>query len=158
MSSVETRVLQYKTLADKWSKQTGVPAALILATIEQESGGNPSATRHEPGFLRRHAKGCNQLAESAHVSPEAVATSYGLMQLLLSTAWGYMSKDDRAKPVEALLDVERNIRYGAAHLAALSLTHHGTRAIAGAYNGGGETSQYARNIEALERKYEELIN
>ena len=55
MSSVKSptapaRVLQYKPTAEKWSRQTGVPAALILAVIDQESDGRAEARRYEPRY------------------------------------------------------------------------------------------------------------
>ena len=60
--------------------------------------------------------------------PGVVATGYGLMQLMLPLAWGYMGPDvRRGDMVAALLDPEQNIRFGAAHLGVLirkELTKH----------------------------------
>ena len=155
------KVMQWITPANRWAKQTGVPAALILATIQQESGGNPKAVRYEAGYEQRYSNRCNEIARSAHLKTSEVATSYGLMQLMLPLAWGYLSAADKLSPIQALYDPDKNIRYGAAHLAALikgrPITAAVIRDVAGKYNGAGSDSAYARNVCALWRKYEEAI-
>ena len=155
------KVMQWITPAKRWAKQTGVPAALILATIQQESGGNPKAVRYEAGYEQRYSNRCNEIARSAHLKTSEVATSYGLMQLMLPLAWGYMSAADKLSPIQALYDPDKNIRYGAAHLAALikgrPITPAVIRDVAGKYNGAGSDSAYARNVCALWCKYEEAI-
>ena len=155
------KMARWKTLAQKWSRQTGCPAALILAVIQQESGGNPKAARYEAGYEQRYSNRCNEIARSAHLKTSEVATSYGLMQLMLPLAWGYLSAADKLSPIQALYDPDKNIRYGAAHLAALikgrPITAAVIRDVAGKYNGAGSDSAYARNVCALWRKYEEAI-
>ena len=154
-------VIQRRELAEKWSLRTHVPAALILAVIQQESGGNPKAVRYEAGYEQRYSNRCNEIARSAHLKTSEVATSYGLMQLMLPLAWGYMSASDKPDPIAALCDPDKNIRYGAAHLAALikgrPITPAVIRDVAGKFNGAGSDSAYARNVCALWRKYEEAI-
>lgn len=155
------KVMQWITPANRWAKQTGVPAALILATIQQESGGNPKANRYEAGYEKRYAARCTEIARATHLTTGEVATSYGLMQLMLPLAWGYLSAADKLSPIQALYDPDKNIRYGAAHLAALikgrPITPAVIRDVAGKYNGAGSDSAYARNVCALWRKYEEAI-
>ena len=155
------KVMQWLAPAKRWAKQTGVPAALILATIQQESGGNPKAVRYEAGYEQRYSNRCKEIARSAHLKTSEVATSYGLMQLMLPLAWGYLSAADKLSPIQALYDPDKNIRYGAAHLAALikgrPITAAVIRDVAGKYNGAGSDSAYARNVCALWRKYEEAI-
>ena len=56
----------------RWGEQLGVPAELILATIANESGGNPKAIRFEPKYQ-------SDAATPGQVSP-------GLMQTLIQTA------------------------------------------------------------------------
>lgn len=117
------KIARWRTLADKWSRQTGCPAALILATIQQESGGCETATRFEAEFLTNNPKlepRVRLIMQRCSLSQSAVTTSYGLMQLMLTTAWGYLSEADIGpQVVAALLDPDKNIRYGAAHLGAL---------------------------------------
>ena len=158
---MNTKVMQWSGLALKWAKQTGTPAALILATIEMESGGNPKANRYESGYEKRYASRCTEIARAAHLNASEVATSYGLMQLMLPLAWGYLSAADKAEPIAALYDPDKNIRYGTAHLASLikgrPITPAVIRDVAGKFNGAGSDSAYARNVCALWRKYEEAI-
>ena len=177
MSDVNTKVFRWKYLAEKWGRQTGCPPALILAVIEQESGGAPAATRFEPNYLTKYESRCREISKAAGIAPEAAATSYGLMQLMMPLAWGYMGPDARKDPVGALLDADQNVRFGAAHLGVLirkELAKENTvlhlllgmprtvdaaivRIAAGRYNGAGSGSAYARNVCALWRKYEALL-
>ena len=159
---MKDKVKQWLSLAEKWSRQTGVPVALILATIEQESGGNPKATRYEPEYLDRYVRGNKKnemIAETCKLDYMQIATSYGLMQLMFPLAYGY-----GARSLEDVLDPDHNIRYGAAHLGTLikncrfpSTEMICIRTVAGAYNGAGSGSGYARNIEALYLQYERWI-
>lgn len=151
------KVMQWITPANRWAKQTGVPAALILATIQQESGGNPKAVRYEAGYEQRYSNRCNEIARSAHLKTSEVATSYGLMQLMLPLAWGYLSAADKLSPIQALYDPDKNIRYGAAHLASLikgrPISGAVIRDVAGKFNGAGSDSAYACNVGSLWLRY-----
>lgn len=172
------KVLRWRTLAEKWSRQTGCPAALVLATIQQESGGDPAATRYEPEYEERYKARCEEIALACRLPVEKVATSYGLMQLMLPVAWGYMGAGQkRGDVVAVLLDPEQNVRFGAAHLGmwlskklaayndpiSIALGERRqidaaiVRAAAGKYNGsnnGSADSAYARNVCALWQRYE----
>lgn len=169
------KVLRWRTLAEKWSRQTGCPAALVLATIQQESGGDPAATRYEPEYEERYKARCEEIARAYRLSTKDIATSYGLMQLMLPLAWGYMGPEmRRGNIVVALLDPDHNIRFGAAHLGVLlkkELAWHNdavclalgeerridaaiVRSVAGRFNGGGSGSAYARNVCVLWQRYE----
>ncbi|WP_288333343.1 transglycosylase SLT domain-containing protein [Cloacibacillus porcorum] len=172
------KVIRWLAPAQRWSRQTGCPAALILAIIQQESGGDPAATRYEPGYEEKYKARCDEIARACRLSLEVVATSYGLMQLMLPLAWGYMGPDvRRGNVVATLLDPEQNIRFGAAHLGILlkkELARHNdamslalglrkeidaavVRAVAGRYNGGGSGSAYVRNVCALWQRYEKYL-
>ena len=156
------KMARWKTLAQKWSRPTKCPAALILATIQQESGGQPGVSKYEPGYEREHLARCKEISRATGLATKDIATSYGLMQLMVPTAWGYLSAVDKgAGVITALLDPDKNIRYGAAHLAALikgrPITPAVIRDVAGKFNGAGSDSAYARNVCALWRKYEEAI-
>ncbi|MEG1544870.1 MAG: transglycosylase SLT domain-containing protein [Tannerellaceae bacterium] len=154
-----------------WSGRTGCPAALILAVMQQESGGQPNVTRYEAEYKDRYGKSTKfrDILVATGYEPEDVATSYGLMQLMLPLAWGYMSANQKNESAKIyLLDPEQNIRYGAAHLTALlqkntlfdvnnknkNLFGDEVRRVAGAYNGAGSDSAYARNVCALWQRYE----
>lgn len=158
MNTVEQRVLSFLPLAEKWARQTGVPVALILATIEMESGGRVTCEKFEPTFRLSPKTGAAMT--EAGVSPREQRTSYGLMQMMLPVAWGY-----GARSKADLFDANKAIRYGTAHIAALAQHRKAVkpyddahiRAIAGAYNGSGAAGRYAANVLALCRKYQGLI-
>lgn len=172
------KVIRWLAPAQRWSRHTGCPPELILAIIQQESGGDPAATRHEPGYEEKYKARCEEIARACRLSTKEVATSYGLMQLMLPLAWGYMGPNvRRGNVVATLLDPEQNIRFGAAHLGILlkkELARHNdaislalglrkeidaavVRAVAGRYNGGGSGSAYARNVCALWQRYEKYL-
>lgn len=154
------KVSRWLTSARKWGKQTDLPPALILAVIQQESGGNPLASRHEPRYLEQYGNTdkFKNIVERTMLYPQDIATSYGLMQLMVPTAWGYLSsyhKDNNV--IKILLDPDLNIRYGAAHLSALFKKHGSIKGAAGRYNAAGANSQYARNVEALYWRYDKWM-
>lgn len=156
---VLSKVMQYVTFAKKWAYNTNVDAALILAIIHQESGGNPCVTRKESGYKALY--GNSDKIQSIHrltkLSVDKICTSYGLMQLMLPTAWGYInSKYQDEYVIEHLLDPYNNIRYGAAHLSTLIKKCNGDiwQAVQ-RYN--GVSSQYANNVIALTKEYKEAI-
>ena len=172
------KVTQWRKLAEYWGRQTECPAALILAVIEQESGGDKDAVRYEPEYEKRYKARCEEIATEAGITVSQVASSYGLMQLMLPLAWGYMSKEQRdGNVVATLCDPAQNVRFGAAHLAVLlrkELAKHNDavslalglrkeidggiiRAVAGRYNGAGSSSAYAKSVCSLWRKYGEWL-
>lgn len=168
------KVTQWRELAEYWGRQTECPAALILAVIEQESGGDKDAVRYEPEYEKRYKARCEEIATEAGITVSQVASSYGLMQLMLPLAWGYMGDEQRRDDVTALLLYpSQNVRFGSAHLGVLlrkELAKHNTavnlimgkrkeidggiiRAVAGKYNGAGSSSVYAKNVCSLWRRY-----
>jgi uncharacterized protein YcbK (DUF882 family) len=161
--STSEKVSRWWNLVDKWAVQTGVSQSLILAVIQRESGGDPNAKRYEPAYEKSYVLGSPErlkLCETLGISTRDAATSWGLMQLMFFTAYGY-----GAKTVKDLLDPDKNIRFGAAHLGALIKTHGGKEAALAAYNGGGKgatdwklgndttATKYAKNVMALYNEY-----
>lgn len=142
---VSEKVLMWKDLAEKWGKQTGVPKELILAVIQMESGGNPKAKRYEPEYQRKYFASAKfeEIQRVARISPQEVATSYGLMQLMPMTAWGYLSTVDKSPSlITALLDPSKNIRYASAHIATLAKKNRGNLQYAARdYNGTGQKAE-----------------
>lgn len=156
-----SNVTRWFNLAEKWSKQTGVPVELILATIHQESGGKPEATRAEPGYAKTYGSSAkfHNIISRTGLTPQEAASSYGLMQLMVPTAWGYLSERHKgANVIATLKDPDMGIRYGTAHLLTMMRKSKDVKVIAGAYNGAGANSQHARNVDALCKRYKEWID
>ena len=174
----DDKVTRWRKLAEYWGRQTECPAALILAVIEQESGGDKEAVRYEPEYEKKYKARCGEISGKADIAVPCVASSYGLMQLMLPLAWGYMSKEQRDGNVVAILcDPVQNVRFGAAHLAVLlrkELARYNDavslalglrkeidggiiRAVAGRYNGAGSSSAYAKNVCSLWKRYGEWL-
>ena len=157
-------------LAQKWGRLIGVQPALILAVVQQESGGRAGAVRAELGYLAKygHSSKFNQIIKITGLAPAQIAASYGLMQLMLPLAWGYMSEGDKGpNAIVALLDPENNVRYGSAHLAVLlkqvcscmkrNIDEDVVRAVAARYNGCNLYDDYADNVVALWRRYDKWL-
>lgn len=160
-------VLQWQGLARKWAGQgvVPIPAALILAIIQLESAGRPQAKRAESEALeriineRKDSK-IREIVKATRLQPIQIMTSYGLMQLLITTAWGYLSKHHKGPGViDALLDPDQNIRYGTAHLATLYKKRNGDiRLTARDYNGAGAMAEaYGRNAQLLAIEYDKIL-
>jgi hypothetical protein len=157
------RVSKWWPQVDKWAVQVGISQSLILAVIQQESGGNANASRYEPAYEKSYILASSDrlnICKKLGISTRDGATSWGLMQLMFFTAYGY-----GAKTIQMLLDPDQNIRFGAAHLAAMIKTHGSKEAALAAYNGGSggaadwkagrDTAavRYARNVMALYQQY-----
>lgn len=165
MSSVKSDkctapVMRWKEKAEHWSRQTGVPAPLLLAFIDQESDGRTDVpARYEPGYERTFVKGnpkAQKIMQLCRISSKECASSYGVLQVMFPLAYGYGAR--------SIVDAHENsIRYGAAHIGNLAtkLYKEGERyygenhvkRIAGAYNGAGMDSGYARAVWKLYQKY-----
>ena len=157
------KVTQWRKLAEYWGRQTECPAALILAVIEQESGGDKDAVRYEPEYEKRYKARCEEIATEAGITVSQAASSYGLMQLMLPLAWGYMGNEQRRDDVTALLlyPAQELAKHNDAVSLALGLRKEIDggiiRAVAGRYNGAGSSSVYAKNVCSLWRKYGEWL-
>jgi soluble lytic murein transglycosylase-like protein len=121
------------------AQQYGVPEVWIKAVVMTESSGDPMAYREEP-----------RLNDA----------SYGLMQLLSSTARGL----GYSGPVAGLYDPATNINLGTKYLAQLRAAH-GTnfQRIYSAYNSGSpdrylSSSQVAANVERATGFLNEFLN
>ena len=165
--AVLQKVLQWLPDAVQWGRQTNLPPACVLAVIHQESGGNPEAFRHEPDFynanILTNSIWQKRMKENGW-SPREVASSYGLMQLLFTTAYGYGCRDPKQ-----LYTPNYAVRLGCAHLASLG-NHLDTMAeVLAAYNGGFRGAsdwrkqnnsapvRYVKNVLSLRNQYEEYL-
>lgn len=112
------------------AKKYGLDPDLVEAVVIQESSGRADAFRFEPGFYEQYLKG---KAEYAGQIRRRISSSYGLMQVMFTTAqqYGYPYEP------EMLFLPGTNLDYGCRHLAALFdwAKGDGVKALA-AYNGG----------------------
>jgi soluble lytic murein transglycosylase-like protein len=94
------------------AKAHGLDPNLVAAIVVQESGANTDAFRHERLFWNRYLK---RLPQWTNLNPRRVSSSYGLMQVMYTTAL------DRGLaitvPPEALFAPELGLEYGCAQLA-----------------------------------------
>ncbi len=97
------------------SQKYHVPIPVILATISTESSGEPNAYRHEPAFYNNYIQNTTQWKNSPyHDKPKRISASYGLMQILYTTAY---SVGFRGEP-EDLYDPALNIEFGTKYIAS----------------------------------------
>lgn len=169
MSEPNKKVKRWWPVVDKWCVEFGVSQSLIFAMIEQESGGNENAARYEPAYERAYIKTSSvwlKRCKELGITTKQAASSYGLMQLMFPTAWGYGSgtigsADD---PIAVVLDPNNNIRFGVAHVASL-LKKYAKEEMLACFNGGeggvnalreGRKTQataYSRKVMSLYDKY-----
>ena len=74
------KVTQWRKLAEYWGRQTECPAALILAVIEQESGGDKDAVRYEPEYEKRYKARCEEISHEADIAVLHVYASCSFIQ------------------------------------------------------------------------------
>ena len=158
-----TKVTMFTPLAQKWGRLNGIPTELVLAIIHQESGGNPNSKRFEPAYLQKYS-GDTKFKEihiTTGLSPQDIATSYGLMQIMPMTAWGYLSSYDKTPNlIKVLTDPSSNIRYCTSFLKTLISKNNGDLALAiKSYNGTGPAAErYSKNVIALSREYRTYLD
>jgi len=102
----------------------------VAAVVMTESSFDEHAYRYEPGFWRRYLK--NNPRWNAW-EPERVSASYGLMQIMYTTAVDLGYSGDP----EGLYDPVMNLRWGCRCLKSLLNWAHGdVNSALAAYNGG----------------------
>jgi soluble lytic murein transglycosylase-like protein len=137
---------EYRTLVDSAARTYGIDANLIEAVVIAESSGRTDAFRFEPAFYERYLR---DKPEYAGQIPRRISSSYGLMQVMYTTACGHGFQDYP----ELLFKPEVGLKYGCLHLAKM-LTwadRNVPQALAG-YNGGmgnwegAMPQRYARHV------------
>jgi soluble lytic murein transglycosylase-like protein len=114
------------------AKTHGLDPNLVEAVVRVESGGLANAYRFEPGFWARYLATDERYR---YRNPRRVSASYGLMQVMYSTA--VEAGLSVATEPEMLFVPGVSLQYGCAHLASLLAWSKGNveQALA-AYNGG----------------------
>jgi soluble lytic murein transglycosylase-like protein len=120
----------YRRLIEQVAADLELDGDLVEAVVIAESNGHADAFRFEPAFYERYLKG---KPEYAGQIPRRVASSYGLMQVMYTTAQQYGFSGHP----EILFVPDTGLRYGCLHLRAMLQWADGDlhKAVA-AYNGG----------------------
>lgn len=117
-----------------------LPATLVAAMVQVESGGDPFAMRYEPAFFEKYVlpnhalKACPPC--SLETERQARATSWGLMQVMGETARGLGFSGPF---LSALTDCATGLEFGCRLLARLKAKYqaeHGWPGVCAAYNAG----------------------
>ncbi|MGE5357625.1 MAG: transglycosylase SLT domain-containing protein [Bacteroidales bacterium] len=118
-------------MIDKTAKQYDLDPALVEAIIAVESSGRANAYRYEPNFFKQYLAANPRYAAT---NPERTSASYGLMQILYSTAVQLGFAGDP----EYLFVPSVNVQLGCAYLAKMFKRAEGDlRQAVARYNGGG---------------------
>lgn len=142
----------YRPLLEQEAAKCGLDADLVEAIVMQESAGRCAAYRYEPMFWTRYLQN-NPLFNT--YDPQRASASYGLMQVMYSTAWELGFR----KTPEYLFIPETAIEYGVLYLAGLMLwAGADTWKAVAAYNGGRgawnqpQAQRYAINVQSIFNK------
>lgn len=163
---VEGPVLPYRSIATRnflkayslglikvVSVEREIDAALVQAIAEKESGLFPFAVRVEPQLCR--AGWYRSFMRSKGFDPDNLwnAASYGLLQVLFSTALEYV---DVKHPLDMLANPKLALEAGVLHLQSLMRRYPLGSAIS-AYNAGTPTEKNRENyVKPVMERYEEL--
>jgi soluble lytic murein transglycosylase-like protein len=149
-------VTAYRSLIERIAKGHGLDVNLVEAVVLRESSGQTDAFRFEPKFFDRYLKG---KPEYKGQNPRRVSSSYGLLQVMYTTAqqYGY------SEPPEHLFVPETGLHYGCLHLRAMLHRFNGNvRTALAAYNGGPggidkpDPQRYAGEVLTLYRSVEQV--
>lgn len=135
-----------------------VPPELLMALVIQESGCDPLARRHEPRFQAAYVTG-NPRWDAARAlgwTDEALATSWGLTQILGATAWslGWHYPPDAEGGVT---EPAANLRLGAKYLRMQLKRYGNVYEALLAYNGGHGAVLAYRSGQCYNCDYAERI-
>jgi soluble lytic murein transglycosylase-like protein len=123
-------VTPYRDLIVATAKGHGLDPNLVEAVSIAESSGHTDAFRFEPNFYRRYLKDHPDYAAD---NPRRVSSSYGLLQVMFTTAKQYGFDEDP----EELFKPAVGLQYGCLHLKRMLAWAKGdTRKALAAYNGG----------------------
>ena len=132
--------MEYCVLIEKTAAAYHLPVQLVAAMAGVESGGDACACRFEPAFLERYVRPDQSVrargACSLETERQALATSWGLMQVMGATARGL---GFNGPFLSALTDPATGLEYGCRLLARLRDRHYaklGWPGVVAAYNAG----------------------
>lgn len=131
--------MDFDALIERYAKQHLLPAALVKALVQVESGGNPWAVRYEPDFYDRYIAGKPVKARapcSRETEMRLRAHSFGLLQIM-----GLTARETGFDGVflTELCDPETNLAICCRYLSrqfARFYKDHGWPGVAASYNAG----------------------
>lgn len=139
----------YRALIESTARGHGLDPNLVEAVSIAESSGQTDAFRFEPGFFDRYLK--NHPTHGKE-NPRRVSSSYGLMQVMFTTAQQYGFFDEP----EELFKPDVGLQFGCLHLKRMLQWANGdVRKALAAYNGGqgnwtgAQPQQYASKVLKL---------
>jgi soluble lytic murein transglycosylase-like protein len=103
-------------IARRKAQEYGLPADLVCAVIEQESGWDTTAMRFEPDFFMKYVRPSYLAGRMKATEAYARAYSWGLMQIMGETA---REEGFTGEFLTALCDPETGIDAGCKHLAII---------------------------------------
>jgi soluble lytic murein transglycosylase-like protein len=130
----------YDDIINKHALNYGIDEKLVRAFIRKESTWRKYAYRVEQGFWTRYLSGIKAIFfrtperdERWLTYPDIVSASYGLMQIMLSTA---MERGFRFEFPFELFEPDTNIKWGCSHLKYLHDLYKNWQDVIAAYNQG----------------------
>jgi soluble lytic murein transglycosylase-like protein len=118
----------------KGCRESGLDPLLVAAIVQTESGGNPWASRYEPGYKWLHNVENHARRTIVSVQTETVhqMTSWGLMQIMGAVLREHGWIDHLPKACTPYL----NIEFGCRYLTHLKKTNPDPQDMIAAYNAG----------------------
>jgi soluble lytic murein transglycosylase-like protein len=120
----------YRALIERTAKDYDLDPNLVEAVVIAESNACTDAFRHEPDFYTRYLKG---KPEYDGINPRRISSSYGLMQVMYTTAQQY----GFGELPELLFLPDVGLKFGCLHLRrVLQQCDGNVREALASYNGG----------------------
>ena len=108
---------KYDYIIKKYANEFNLMPNLVKALIWKESDGNTGAYRYEPNFYLTYIKNKPQfIAHNLHDEPRTISASYGLCQLMLTTAYEMGFNDRNGRRFYLLYMPDLNIKLGCKYL------------------------------------------
>lgn len=123
-----------------YASRQGIAPSLLAAVITQESDGRENAYRYEPAFYNRYIKGNRDwMRHKYYNQPRVISASYGLCQLMFTTAWQYATPSEREQMIanyNILYNPAFNMELGCRLIKYLWNKYGNRRDVLAAYNAG----------------------
>jgi len=151
----------YDEIIKRYAVIYDIDPKLIAAIIRKESSWKPYAYRIEPGFWKRYLSGIKRIFYSTPEKdedwlkyPDIVSASYGLMQVMLSTA---MEMGFRFTFPFELFDPSTNIKWGCAYLRKLYKRYGDWNDAIASYNQGDNRKRVNDGEYVNQEKYVDVV-